>query len=144
MPFEIIENCQLVNLSSAIPPDGVRIGVRKAAARGVPTSYIKLQLGSLLAKKLDLTGEKVPVSLAFGSGKDAGKIRISVDVRDGGFIAKRDKKGNYGLTINRATADGLFAGDFPTFSRSEVEVHNSQGTPPAAIFSASEEMLAVD
>ena len=37
------------------------------------------------------------------------------------------RKGNYGLTINRATADGLFAGDFPTFSRSEVEVHNSQG-----------------
>lgn len=144
MPFETIENCKPVNMLDAIPSDGVRIGPRRLESRGTETVYIKLQIGVGLAKKLVLTGEKVALALAFGTGRDAGKIRVSVDVKAGQFVATRDKKGGYSISINKATAEGLFALDFPVFAVPEVEVVHAQGQPPAAIVEVSEQMLAVD
>lgn len=144
MPFETLENLQAAT-ADAIPEDGVKIGTRAALGRGkYATRYIKIQIGAKLAKKLVLTGESVPVEVAFGSGSDTGKIRVSVDVKNGQFTAKRDKSSRYSFTINRKTADGLFSVNFPAFTITDIEPEYDPGKPPAMIIEASEEMLKVE
>jgi hypothetical protein len=102
-------------------------------------------IGKELARKLAITGDTVGVRLLFGSAENAGKIKISVDATTGNFQAKRDKAGNYSLTLNQATAEGRFSLDFPAFSINAVEALRPQnGQPPHCIFKASEAMLAVD
>lgn len=108
------------------------------------TRYIRVQIGAVLAKKLCLQGDLTRLRLQFGTGSDAGKIAASVDVTNGGFEAKKDKQGRYALTINQRTADGLFALDFPAFTVSPVDVIEKDRTPPVAVFTASDAMLAVE
>ncbi|MGN6596109.1 hypothetical protein [Sphingopyxis terrae] len=122
---------------------GLKIS-RGGKAKG-ETRFIKIGIGKDLARKLALTGENVGVRLLFGNAENAGKIKISVDATTGNFTAKRDASGNYNLTINKASADGRFALDFPAFSINVVEALRPQnGQPPHCIFKASAEMLAVD
>lgn len=144
MGFETIENYK-ATAAPKMPPAGVRVTSRGAGLRdGKKVRFISIAIGAALAKKLVLTGERIGVALAFGNGRDAGKIRISVDAAGGGFSARRNKRGNYVLTISAATAAGLFALDFPPFAVPEVEVVHETNRPPAAIFAASAPMLAVE
>lgn len=83
--------------------------------------------------------------LLFGTGEDAGKVRVSPDQAGGLFTAKRDKRGNYALTINEATAEGLFALDFPAFTEERIEPLRPQnGQPPFFVFHPSAAMLKVE
>ena len=134
--------------AGAVPPAGVRIigrslGQRKSVGGG-KTHYIQLQIGASLARGLCLTAERHQLRLLFGIGEDAGQIMLAVDNTAGKFLAKRDKKGNYVSTINAATADGLFALQFPAFTVAQVEVQRAPGCPAAAVFAASPEMLKVE
>lgn len=142
MAFEDIERIGAPPKSD-VPDDGVRVSTRAAAARGVPVRYIAIQIGGGLARSLVLRGEETTLKLQFGTDRDAGKIAISVDVNAGPFRAKRDKQGRYKLTINAASADGLFALDFPAFTVSPVEVVSREGECPKAVFVASAPMLEV-
>lgn len=83
--------------------------------------------------------------LLFGTGPDAGKVMVSVDNETGKFLAKRDKQGRYALAINAATAEGLFALEFPTFAVPSIEaIRCDNGKPPHFVFRASKEMLEVE
>lgn len=147
MAFELIENCRKpVTALDAIPPEGVRVRPRKLTVgkHKTPAQWIQLQLGAKLAKALCLTGENVGVALAFGTGKDAGKIAVGVHVKAGQFVAKRDRNGCYSISISEPTADGLFSLDFPLFAVVEADIQHEQGRAPLAIFKASDAMLAVD
>lgn len=149
MAWDAIDNLKLGNPSVAVPDMGVRVAaralkLRKGGGTGV-TRYIRVTLGAGLAKKLSMLTEAIGVRLLFGTGSDAGKIAISVDATTGNFLAKRDKAGRYALTINAASADGLFALDFPVFTVAAAEaVRPENGQPPRAIFKASDAMLAVE
>lgn len=68
---------------------------------------------------------------------------IAPDQDKGQFPAKRDKAGRYRLSIGGASADGLFALDFPAFCVIEPPVVRAPGCPPACTFDCSAEMLAV-
>ncbi|MFN7028410.1 MAG: hypothetical protein ACK4PC_03495 [Sphingopyxis sp.] len=148
MAWESISNKKPVNTAAEVPAAGVRLAPRKMGwARGGKsgeTRYIKLSIGAELAKKLGLITETVRLRLLFGRDSDAGKIAISVDAETGNFLAKRDKAGRYTLTINQATAEGLFALDFPAFNVALVEaVRPENGQPRRAAFKVSPAMLAV-
>lgn len=145
MPFETIENLKALSSQIGVFPDGIRVQSRGLKTRGGgQTRFIKVIVGAQLARKLVWRDEAVRIDLAFGSGRDAGKIRASVNVSAGQFIAKRDKQGRYVFTINAASADGLFALDFPEFDIPSLEPVSAMNTPPALVFAASEAMLAVD
>lgn len=146
MPFEVIDNVAKVASQIGCFPDGVRVEPRKLTRRGGTghTSYIKVTVGAQLAKKLVWRNEAQRIDLAFGTGRDAGKIRASVNISAGQFIARRDRQGRFVFTINAATADGLFALDFPAFDIEHVEPVCETNTPPALVFKASDAMLAVD
>ncbi|CDO34068.1 hypothetical protein [Novosphingobium sp. KN65.2] len=143
MGFETIENCKPNASQDSVPADGIRIKARVLARRngGEPTRYIQISVGTGLAKKLALNGEETKVTLAFGTGPDSGKIRLAVDISQGSFPARRDKKGRYAITLNGPSCDGLFSLDFPTFTIPEIEPIYTTGKPPAIIFKASDEML---
>jgi hypothetical protein len=66
-----------------------------------------------------------------------------VDNTSGNFRAKRAKDGGYVLTINAASADGLFSLAFAPFAVEAAVVH-ARDTPPMAAFRPSAEMLAVE
>lgn len=149
MAFEDIE---CVNPASTgknkVPAKGVAISVRSlgiAPSRGGEIrSYIKLIIGADLARGISLTQEEHRLRLLFGTGEDAGMVRVSVDNQSGKFLAKRNKQGQYGVTINRATADGLFSLSFPPFTDEPCEALRPQnGQPPFFVFKASAEMLEV-
>ena len=91
-----------------------------------------------------LLGESTRLQLSFGTDRDAGKIALSVDISAGQFEARRLKSGGYRLTINAASAEGLFALDFPAFTVAPVAVVSRMGKPPMAVFAASPAMLAVE
>jgi hypothetical protein len=148
MSWESIDNVKPTK--NTTPPHGLRISsrglnvIRGGKARG-ETRFIRIHIGKDLARKLGLTGENVGVRLLFGSAENVGRIKISVDATTGNFNAKRDAVGNYNLTINKASAEGRFALDFPPFNINAVEALRPQnGQPPHCIFKASAEMLAVD
>lgn len=148
MAWESIRNLKTVSTAESVPPAGVRLTARKMGwARGGKsgeTHYIKLAIGADLAKKLGLVTPEVRVRLLFGRDSDAGKIAISVDAETGNFVAKRDKAGRYALTINKASAEGLFALDFPAFNVAVVEaVRPENGQPRRAVFKVQPAMLAV-
>jgi hypothetical protein len=145
MPFETIENLKALSAQIGVFPDGIRVQARSLKTRGGgQTRFIKVTVGAQLARKLVWRDEAVRIDLAFGSGKDAGKVRASVNISAGQFIAKRDKQGRYVFTINAATADGLFALTFPDFDIPALDPVSAMGTPPALVFAASEAMLAAD
>lgn len=143
MPFEDIE---LVGTAPAasVPPRGVRVSSRAAAARGVPTRYIAIELGADLGKKLVLLGDETRLRLQFGTGRDAGRIAVSADVSAGLFRAKKQKSGHWKTTVNARSAEGLFTLNFPGFTVAEAEIVSLPGKCPVAVFACSAEMLAVE
>lgn len=146
MPFETIDNLAKLASQTAAFPYGIRVESRAVALRngGGQARYIKVTVGAQLAKQLVWRAENQRIDLAFGTGRDAGKIRASVNASAGQFMARRDKQGRYAFTINAATANGLFALDFPAFDIERVEPVCERNVPPALVFTASEPMLAVD
>lgn len=150
MAFEVIENCKKVYAKAASTPEnGVRVTARKLTRPerfgGGHIPFIRVAIGAKLARAISLTKDVHNVCLAFGTAADAGKIQVSVDNAEGGFLAKRDKGGNYSLTMNKETADGLFALEFPEFTVSHCEpIRPEIGKPPYFVFKASAPMLAVE
>ena len=145
MGFEKLDNVKPPSAGD-VPADGLYVKCRKLthSKTGNVARWIAVKMGPALCKKLCLINPDVNLSVMFGTGNDAGKIAVSVDMNDGSFQAKRDAKGGYGFTINAATADGLFSTDFPAFAVAEPDVRHREGTAPVLIFKASEPMLAVD
>ena len=147
MAFETIDCIGAASAASTkVPEDGVCVTARKLGQRGGGHArYLRLVVGAALAKAISLQQEHHTLRLLLGTGPDAGKLQISVDNAGGTFVAKRDKQGRYVITINAATADGLFAMEFPDFARSGLEaVRPQNGQPPHFVFKASEEMLKVE
>jgi hypothetical protein len=141
MPFEIIENVAKLAAQIKVFPDGVRVEPKVLTTKKGVTRYIKVTVGAQLAKKLIWRDEKTRIDLAFGTGRDAGKVRASVNLTAGQFIAGRDKQGRYTFTINAATAEGLFSLDFPAFDIDRIDPVSELAKPPALVFKASDEML---
>ncbi|PTR06416.1 MULTISPECIES: hypothetical protein [unclassified Novosphingobium] len=147
MAFEDIEAVNPAKAApAAVPPHGVAVSARKLGTRnGVTARYIKILIGPKLAEAISLVKDECNLRLAFGTGDDAGLIQVVIDNAKGPFLAKRQKTGAYALTINAATADGLFSLDFPRFDCERLEaLRPSVGQPPHFVFCASEQMLAVD
>lgn len=149
MAFEIIENMKKVYKKAATPENGVKVTSRKLTRAdrfgGGHTAFIRVAIGAKIAKSISLTKDAHNIRLAFGTDADAGKIQVSVDNAEGGFPAKRNKTGGYALTINRETADGLFAVSFPEFTVDHCEaIRPENGKPPYFVFKASVPMLAVE
>jgi len=147
MAFEDIEAVNPAKAGpSILPPHGVAVSARKLGTRnGVTVQYIKLLIGPKLAEAVSLVKDECNMRLAFGTGDDAGLIQVTIDNTKGAFLAKRQKSGAYALTINAATADGLFSLDFPRFACERLEaLRPSVGQPPHFVFRASEAMLAAD
>jgi hypothetical protein len=148
MSWESIEN--VTPSKDTTPPLGLRVTsralniTRGGKAMG-QTRFIKIAIGKELARKLSIAGDAIKLRLLFGIGEDLGKVKISVDATAGNFTAKKDAGGNYQLTINKASAAGRFALDFPPFTIPAVEaLRPANGQPPHCIFKASREMLAAE
>lgn len=139
MPFESIENASPHR--DRCPVSGVLVECRVAGGK---SRFIHLQVGAELSKELMFRSDSVMVDVAFGTGGDAGRIRLSVSPDGDGFLAKRDTKGRYTMRVGSTSADGLFSLDFPTFTRPGLSATPVAGKPPFTIFQASPEMLAAD
>lgn len=148
MAFEMIECLNAAKPpASKVPASGIQACVRKLGSRaGKEVRYIRLQIGAQLAKAVSLTAETQKVLLLFGSAEDAGKVRVAVPTTGvGGFAAKRDKSGNYVITINTASADGLFSLHFEDFRIERCEpIRPTNGQSPHFVFQASSDMLEVE
>lgn len=147
MSWETIENLKPASQQEATPPLGLRISSRglkiSRGKRPGETRFIKIAIGKELARKLAINGDTAGLRLLFGADENVGKVKISVDATTGNFQAKRDKAGNYIVTLNQASADGRFSLDFPAFTINAVEALRPQnGQPPHCIFKASAAMLA--
>ncbi len=145
MAFEEIDCVSPVMPLDGVPRDGIRFLPRKLGSRRNPgefTRYIELTIGKGLATRLHLQGERSAMRLLFGTGEDAGKIAMTVDRTAGKFVVKARKNGTWTVTINAATADGLFALDFPAFCV-EPELAALPGKPTFATCQVSPQMLAV-
>lgn len=150
MAFETIENVGKKTKGSGIPVpvNGVRVAARRmgrpASRGGGTSSFIRLDVGPGLVKKLCWLGNAARVRLLFGTGTDAGKIGMEVDNSAGDFVARRSPKGdNWFLSIGSSAADGLFSLSFDTFVIDDVSVVELMHKPPRALFDASADMLAI-
>lgn len=146
MAFEEIDCVNQLMPLDAVPRDGVRFRARKVGSRhksGEFKRYIELTIGKGLAAKLHLQGERSALRLMFGTGEDVGKIALTVDKSAGKFAVKARKNGTWVATINAATAEGLFALEFPAFCV-EAELASLTGKPSFATCTVTPEMLAVD
>lgn len=147
MAFEEIDFVGKATMAiDAVPYMGVRLRPRKVAGRHATSGrpgYIELNIGRGLAAKLHLSGDKSALRLMFGTGDDAGKIGLTVDKDSGRFPVKRNKRDVWTATINAATAEGLFALEFPPFCV-EPELVSLPGKPTFAVIRVTEAMLAVD
>lgn len=146
MSWEPISNVKPTPPSAEkVPAMGVSIAARKCGLRGGRTvRYIKIGLGPQLAKALCLVGDQAGIRLSLGGGEFAGKVALTVDNAPDCFRAKKGKGGGYMLTINEASADGLFALDFPPFAAAAELLPPERNKAPIAAFKASEPMLAVE
>lgn len=147
MSWDMIENVAApkAGMALCVPPKGVRVRVRQMGGKaGKSVRYIHLSIGVALAKSLCLTLPKIGVRLSLGGGDHAGQLALSVDNGAGNFVAKRGRDGGYALTINAASADGLFSLDFAPFTVEEATIIHARDVPPLAAFRAPPAMLAVD
>ncbi|WIW88982.1 hypothetical protein K3M67_03090 [Sphingobium sp. V4] len=144
MSWETITNIAPAK-AAAIPPMGVGVACRKLGTRKRgEVRYIRITIAPALAAKLCLRTDKIGLRLALGSGPHAGKIALSVDASNGNFMAKKVKDGGYFLTINAASAAGLFSLDFPSFGAVAEMLPPERDKPPMAAFRASAEMLEAE
>lgn len=150
MSWDIIDNVKPSKSTLTIPPHGIYVAsrglkVRRGGKDRGEIRFIKISLGRDLARKLVLNTDSIGVKLMFGSEENRGKIKISIDATSGNFIAKPSKNGIFTITLNSASAEGLFALDFPSFAIPTVEaLRPSNGQPPHCIFRVSDAMLAVE
>lgn len=144
MAFIDLENIRPVTGLDACPRDGLRVWPRKFTAQRGLRRWIQIMIGRGLAAKLALTKEQQNLRVLFGTGADAGQLLISADQEAGKFLAKRDKQGRYSLSINQATAAGLFGLEFPGFVVIAPPVLRAPGCPPSVEIAVPAEMLAVD
>lgn len=147
MSWETIENVAApkAGVHMSVPPKGVRVRVGQTTAKaGRSVRYIHVSIGAALAKSLCLTLPKIGVRLSLGGGDHAGQLALSVDNGAGNFVAKRGKDGGYALTINAASADGLFSLDFAPFAVADAAIIHARDTPPMAAFRVPPAMLEVD
>ncbi|WP_156428096.1 hypothetical protein [Novosphingobium sp. FSW06-99] len=129
----------------AIPSDGIRVCAGQLTRNDKKTvvRFIRITIGAKLARSISLTQPEQRLRLAFGTDADAGKVQVTADNEIGKFRAARDKAGNYGFTINAATADGLFSLEFPEFAVAAISFSPGAGgnSLPRFVFNASAEML---
>lgn len=145
MPFEQIENLAPQKSDKSVPVEGVYVETRSAGRGETRVRFIRLSIGGGLAKALGFHAETHGVQILFGTGRDTGKLCVSIDNATGQFKAKRSKKGDYSLTLNRATARGRFSTEFPAFAIQRLEaVKPENGGPRNFVFPASPEMLRVE
>lgn len=147
MSWDMIENVAApkAGVALSVPLKGVRVRVRRVVGKsGILVRYIHMSIGVALAKSLCLTLPKIGVRLALGGGEHAGQLALSVDNGAGNFVAKRGRDGGYALTINAASADGLFSLDFAPFTVEEATIIHVRDVPPLAAFRVPPAMLEVD
>ena len=147
MAFENIDCVQAKASTAPVPANGVRVVARKLERKdkGKVTRWIQVTIGPKLARSLTLSDEKHGLRVLFGKDNDAGKVRICVDNSTGKFQTKRLKNGGYSFSINEMTAEGLFALDFESFDRANLEaIRPENGTQPHCTFKASPAMLDIE
>ena len=144
MAFNEIDNLKPVTGLDAVPEGGLRIKPRSFKSKHGVKRWIEIRIGVGLARKVALTAPLQKVRLLFGDGEDAGKILLAVDAAAGRFAARRDKQGRYTVVLGEASAEGLFALEFPVFAVLEPEVMRAPGCPVSVCFTASAAMLAVE
>lgn len=147
MPFSAIENLRPVtSTSQSCPIDGVAIRARAMTARGGKSvsRYLQINIGAMLAERLCLRGDRVRVAISVGDGNDQGKLGIAVNATEGGFVAKRAKSGNWAVTINQPSCEGLFSLDVPPHTRAGVKVVEAIRMPPMAVFEPDPALFAVE
>lgn len=143
MTWEPISNVKPTPAAAEkVPPMGVSVTARALGARsGKKVRYIKMAIGPQLAKALCMVGEQAGLRLALGSGKVAGHVALTVDNAPDCFRAKKAKDGGYVLTINEASAAGLFSLAFPPFAARAEMQPLERNKPPMASFRAADAML---
>lgn len=77
MGWETIDNVKPKYTKTDVPAHGIVVGTR-SALHG--KRYITIRIGAALAQGVRITRETQAVRLMFGSGIDAGKVGVSVDV----------------------------------------------------------------
>lgn len=105
MAFAKIDNPK-ASSASDLGPNHVRVVVAKAKGN---LPYIRIRIGREVARLCSLTQPEHKVHAHIGSGSDAGKVAISLDDTGGVFKAKRQRAGDYTMTIggNAAHAAGI-------------------------------------
>jgi hypothetical protein len=131
MSWEIIEAVKPnYETKNNIPTGGLFLSARRAGKPPRFTHYIALIIGADLAKKAAFAGEMHRCHILVGGGSDAGSIKIQIDNQSGQFIAKRQKSGNYLVSINAASARDLFSLNFEKFAVPHVEIVRPENGQP--------------
>lgn len=146
MSFEPISNLAPKELTQIVPPKGLLLKRRTANAARVTATYVQIRIGCDLARALVLLTAEVKIAVAFGTGRDVGKMCLSVDQTEGRFIAKRAAKGGvYAVTINQSSAAPYFAETFPPLVIQSIEaVRPENGGKPMCVFPISAAMIKPD
>lgn len=148
MPFETIERVGPAPAAPAVPANGLQVSCRAMKSRSrtdaEPTRWITIRIGADLARAAGYHQASQPVDLAIGTGNDAGKIAVLLNQR-GTFTAKGKPGKNYAITINAASAEGLFALEFESFTRAPIEVIRPEnGSAKFFTFMGTDQLFAAD
>lgn len=117
----------------SVKPTQVRVCSMAAAKL---SRYIRIKIGSELARRGSFTQAEHKCHLLRGEGDEAGQIAVSVDDRDGSFVAKRRSDGRYEIAVGQVACNGTFVLDFPQFDR-EGGVVPMANAPAFITFDAS-------
>lgn len=151
MTWETIDNLQPVKLSNQTPPMGVRVSCRTMIGRKKKDGSIMpdikridIMIGAQLAEGAGMDIERQPVRLMLGSGNDTGKIAVMPN-KTGPFTATGKPGGVRRICIGQLSAEGLFALEFESFTRDNLEVVKPvSGQPAYFAFLATGSMLDAD
>ncbi len=142
MPFENIERVGPPPTSQT-PAGGVLVSPKsmKIAKTGKTSTFITIRIGAALARKAAFHLDAQPVAIQVGTGNDAGKIAIAVDMQ-GDFVARGKKDKAYQISINAGSAEGLFSLKFDKFARDDLELIDPvAGQPRFFVFRATDQFL---
>jgi hypothetical protein len=94
MAFETIENVKpSYYIAANTPKHGIAVSTRRAPSSekaSAPHRYIVLKIGADLAKAVRFHAEKQEVRLMFGTGPDAGKVQLAMQL-GGGLHGEKTK-----------------------------------------------------
>jgi hypothetical protein len=128
-----VANTGAPDFSSGVKVASRKMNVSKNGKAGA--EYIQLTIGQKLAAGLHLSLDHHKLALMFGNGDEFGKMAMTVDNEKGMFSAKRNKKGQYLLSISKETAAGILLMGFETFYREKAELIKIDPAKPVfAIF----------